>query len=74
VTFIKYEIELERANGKTDHMSATLPPRLTKGQRLEVPVNDGWVDAEVIEVTQLTSNEPIKWELIARELRLPSQS
>jgi hypothetical protein len=71
VTFIEYEIELERANGKTDHMSAILPPRLTKGQRLKVPVNDGWVDAEVIDVTQLASNEPIKWELIARELRLP---
>jgi hypothetical protein len=34
-------------------------------------LGDGWVDAEVIDVTQLASNEPIKWELIARELRLP---
>jgi hypothetical protein len=58
VTFIQYEIDLERANGNTDHTSATLPPQLTKGQRLKVPVDDGWVDAEVIEVTRLTSDEP----------------
>jgi hypothetical protein len=71
MTFIEYEIELERDNGKTDHTSATLPPQLTKGQRLKVPVGDGWVDAEVIEVTQLTSDEPPKWKLIARELGPP---
>jgi hypothetical protein len=63
VTLIEYEIELERANGKTDHTSATLPPQLTKGQRLKVPIDDGWADAEVIEVTQLTSDEPPKWKL-----------
>jgi hypothetical protein len=73
VTFIEYEIELERADGKTDYTSAILPPQLTKGQRLKVPVDDGWIDAEVIEVTRLVSNEPIKWKLIARELRLPLQ-
>ena len=71
VTSIEYEIELERSDGKTDRASATLPPQLTKGQRLKVPVGDGWVDAEVIEVTQLTSDEPSKWKLIARELDTP---
>ncbi len=71
VTSIEYEIELERSDGKTDRASATLPPQLTKGQRLKVPVGDGWVDAEVIEVTQLTSDEPPKWKLIARELDAP---
>jgi hypothetical protein len=67
VELIKYEIELERANGQTDHTSAILPSS-TKGQRLEVPVDSGSVDAEVIEVTKLTSDEPVKWKLLAREL------
>jgi hypothetical protein len=70
VTSIEYEIELERANGKTDYTSATLPARLIQGQRLRVPVHDGWVDAEVIEVTPLTSDGPLKWKLIAREIDL----
>jgi hypothetical protein len=71
MTHIKYEIELERANGKTDYTSATLPPRVSQGQRFKVAVDDGSVDAEVIQVTQLASDEPIKWKLIAREMRLP---
>jgi hypothetical protein len=65
---IEYEIELERASGKADHTSATLPPQLTKGQRLKVPVGDEFVDAEVIEVTELTSDEPPKWKLTAKEV------
>jgi hypothetical protein len=69
---IKYEIELERTGGKTDHTTGTLPPQLTKGQRLTVLVDGGSVDAEVINVTKLTSDEPIKWKLLAREL--PPQS
>jgi hypothetical protein len=73
VTFIEYEIELERANGKTDHMSAILPPRLTKGQRLKVPVDGGLVFAEVIEVTKLTTDVPVKWKLLARELATPQE-
>jgi sRNA-binding protein len=68
VTLIEYEIELERASGKTDNTSASLPPQLTKGQRLKVPVGDELVNAEVIEVTQLTSDEPPKWKLSAKEL------
>jgi hypothetical protein len=44
---------------------------LTKGQRLNLPVDGGLVYAEVIEVTRLTSNEPIKWKLLARELEPP---
>jgi hypothetical protein len=70
-THIKYEIELERGNAKTDYTSATLPPRLSQGQCFKVAVDDGSVDAEVIQVTQLASDEPIKWKLIAREMRLP---
>jgi sRNA-binding protein len=67
VALIEYEIELERINGKTDHTSAALPS-LTKGQRLKVRVDGEAVDAEVIEVTKLTSDEPVKWKLLAREL------
>jgi hypothetical protein len=33
-----------------------------------VRVDGEAVDAEAIEVTQLTTDEPIKWKLIAREL------
>jgi sRNA-binding protein len=43
---------------------------LTKGQRLKVRIDGEAVDAEVIEVTKLTSDEPVKWKLIARELPL----
>jgi hypothetical protein len=60
VELIEYAIELERTNGQTDRTSATLPS-LTKGQRLKVQVDGESVDAEAIEVTQLTTDEPIKW-------------
>jgi hypothetical protein len=66
VTSIEYQIELERTNGRIENTGATLPPQLTKGQRLKLPVGDGLVDAEVVEVTQLTSDEPPKWKLLAR--------
>jgi len=69
MTVINYEIELERANGKSDRTRATLPPQLCQGQRLTLAVDGGSVDAEVIEVTKLKSGEPIKWKLIAREMR-----
>jgi hypothetical protein len=69
---IEYEIELERINGPSDHTSASLPS-LTKGQRLKVPVDGGLVYAEVIEVTKLTTDEPVKWKLLARELQPPQQ-
>jgi hypothetical protein len=59
VALIEYEIELERTNGKTDHTSAALPS-LTKGQRLKVRVDGEAVDAEVIEVKQLSSDGPPK--------------
>jgi len=62
---IEYEIELERTNGPADHTSASLPS-LTKGQRLKVPVGGGFVYAEVVEMTKLTTDEPIKWKLLAR--------
>jgi hypothetical protein len=64
---VEYEIELERTNGPSDHASATLPS-LTKGQRLKVPVGGAFVYAEVIEVTKLTTDEPVKWKLLAREV------
>jgi hypothetical protein len=67
VELVEYEIELERTNGLTDRSSAILPS-LTKGQRLKVPVVGGAAYAEVIEVTRLTSDKPVKWKLIAREL------
>jgi hypothetical protein len=67
---VEYEIELERTNGPAAHTSAPLPS-LTKGQRLNLPVDGGLVYAEVIEVTRLTSNKPIKWKLLARELEPP---
>jgi hypothetical protein len=70
VALIEYEIEVERTGGKTDHTSAALPS-LTKGQRLTVRVDGEAVYAEVIEVTPLSPDKPIKWKLIAREL--PSQ-
>jgi hypothetical protein len=41
---------------------------LTKGQRLKVRVDGEAVDAEVIEVKQLSSDGPPKWKLLAREL------
>jgi hypothetical protein len=49
---IEYEVELERTDGPADHTRMTLPPALTKGQRLNVPVEGGYVHAEVIEVDQ----------------------
>jgi hypothetical protein len=69
---IEYEIELERIDGPAHHTSASLPS-LTKGQRLKVPVDGRLVYAEVIEVTKLTTDEPVKWKLLARELELPQQ-
>jgi hypothetical protein len=69
---IEYEIELERTNGPVDHTSASLPS-LTKGQRLKVQVGGGFVYAEVIEVTKLTTDEPVKWKLLARELEPPPE-
>jgi hypothetical protein len=41
---VEYEIELERTNGPAAHTRAT-PPSLTKGQRLNVPVDGGLVYA-----------------------------
>ena len=38
---IEYEVELERTDGPAEHTSMTLPPALTKGQRLNVPVEGG---------------------------------
>jgi hypothetical protein len=67
---IEYEIELERTNRPADHTSASLPS-LTKGQRLKVPVGGGFVYAEVIEVTKLRTDEPVKWKLLAREVEPP---
>ena len=69
---VQYEIELERINGPTDNTSAILPS-LTKGQRLKVPVDGGLVFAEVIEVTKLTTDVPVKWKLLARELATPQE-
>jgi hypothetical protein len=68
---IEYEIELERTDGPADHITASLPSRLIIGQRLDVPVDGGFVYAEVIEVTALTPDEPIKWKLLAREMEPP---
>jgi hypothetical protein len=70
VALIEYEIELERANGATDHTCAALPLS-TKDQRLTVRVDGEAVYAEANEVTKLTSDEPPKWKLIARELEPP---
>jgi hypothetical protein len=36
---------LERSDGPAEHTSMTLPPALTKGQRLNVPVEGGYVHA-----------------------------
>ena len=69
---VEYEIELERTNGPADHTSAILPS-LTKGQRLKVPVHGGLVYAEVIEVTKLTTDVPVKWKRLARELGTPQE-
>jgi hypothetical protein len=69
---VEYEIELERINGPAHHTSANLPS-LTKGQRLKVPVDGRLVYAEVIEVTKLTTHQPVKWKLLARELEPPQQ-
>jgi hypothetical protein len=68
---IGYEIELERTDGPADHISGRLPPRLIVGQRLDVPVDGKFVYAEVIKVTELTSDAPIKWKLLAREMEPP---
>jgi hypothetical protein len=46
---------------------------LTKGQRLKVPVGGGFVYAEIVEVTKLTTDEPVKWRLLARESEPPPQ-
>jgi hypothetical protein len=69
---IEYEIELERINGPADHTTASLPS-LTKGQRLKVSVDGGLVYAEVIEVTKVTTVDPVKWKLFARELEPPQE-
>jgi len=39
---IEYEVELERTDRTADHTRMTLPPALTKGQRLNVPVEGGY--------------------------------
>lgn len=62
-----------RSDGPASHTSMTLPPVLTKGRRFDVPVEGGFVQAEVIEVTKLTTEEPIRWKLFARELEKPPQ-
>ncbi len=48
---IEYQVEFQRSDGPAEHTSMTLPPALTKSQRLDVPVEGGFVQAEVIEVT-----------------------
>jgi hypothetical protein len=68
---IEYEVELERTDGPAEHTSMTLPPALTKGQRLNVSIGGEVVQAEVIEVTKLTTDEPIRWKLLAREVEKP---
>jgi hypothetical protein len=69
---IEYEVELERTDGPAEHTRMTLPPAF-KGQRLNVPVGGEVVQAEVIEVTKLTTDEPIRWKLLAREVEKPPQ-
>ena len=68
---IEYQVELELTDGPAAHTSMQLPPALTKGQRLNVPVEGEFVQAEVIEVTKLTTEEPIRWKLLAREVEKP---
>jgi hypothetical protein len=68
---IEYEIELERTDGPADHLTASLPPRLIVGQRLNVSVDGKSVYAEVIKVTEVTSDAPIRWKLLAREMEPP---
>jgi hypothetical protein len=68
---IEYEIELERTDGPADNITANLPPQIV-GQRLDVPVDGGFVYAEVIKVTELASDPPTKWKLLAREMEPPS--
>jgi hypothetical protein len=46
---------------------------LIVGQRLDVPVDGGCVYAEVIKVTALASDAPIKWKLLAREIEPPQE-
>jgi hypothetical protein len=70
---IEYEVELERIDEPADHTSMALPPALTKGQRLNVPVQGEFVQAEVIDVTKLTTDEPIRWKVLARELEKRTQ-
>jgi hypothetical protein len=69
---VEYEIELARTNGPVDRTSMILPS-LTKGQRLKVPVDGELVYAEVIEVTKLTTDGPVRWKLLARELEPPQE-
>jgi hypothetical protein len=48
---LEYDVEVQRLDGSVGSVKMVWPPALTKGQRVNVPVNDrDWTKAEVIEV------------------------
>jgi hypothetical protein len=70
---LEYDVEVQRLDGSVEGVKMVWPPALTKGQRVNVPVNEGdWTKAEVIElvkkVCEADTEKYEQYKVIVREI------
>jgi hypothetical protein len=67
---LEYDVKVERLDGSIANVRMVWPPALTKGQRVNVPVNDReWTPAEVVEVVKdVPELDSEKYKVIVREI------
>jgi hypothetical protein len=69
IKLLAYEVEVRRTDGSTAYAVMVWPPALTKGQRVNVPVNpQESAHAEIIEVVPKHRNDGIKHKVIVKEM------
>jgi hypothetical protein len=73
---LEHDVEVQRLDGSVAGVKMVWPPALTKGQRVNVPVNDrDWTKAEVIEVVkEVCELDTEKHKVIVREIPRIDQS
>ena len=67
---LEYDVEIHGLDGSVASVKVVWPPALTKGQRVDVPVNDRqWTQAEVIEVVkEVCKPDAKRHKVIVREI------
>ena len=69
IKLLAYEVEVRRTDGSTAYAIMVWPPALTKGQRVNVPVNSHEsAHGEIIEVATKHRDDGIKHKVIVREM------